>query len=278
MSPLISIVMPVFETESYLGEALQGILQQDYPTWELLVILDGGPEADQASWWQSSYPDSRIRWLISSRNRGLTRSRNLGIRCAKGPWLAFCDSDDVWRPDKLSAQWKEAQRGGYNVLGTGFAFMRQLSTADPDNAGRYWLKRAILPSTLNYATLRATNALPMSSAMYHAEVLSKYYFQNAGSPDLIHEDYAYWLNLFANPKVKSTLLHRTMLGIRIRSQSRSSNKIKAMRAHAAILGEHLGSGLWSRLRVLAYLMQYSYWAIRKRSGPWRPSQEFDWHP
>lgn len=95
-----------------MGEALQGILQQDYPTWELLVILDGGPEADQASWWQSSYPDPRIRWLISSRNRGLTRSRNLGIRCAKGSWLAFCDSDDVWRPDKLSAQWKEAQRGG----------------------------------------------------------------------------------------------------------------------------------------------------------------------
>ncbi|MFM8838737.1 MAG: glycosyltransferase, partial [Bacteroidota bacterium] len=44
MSPLISIVMPVFETEAYLGESLQGILQQDYPTWELLVILDGGPE------------------------------------------------------------------------------------------------------------------------------------------------------------------------------------------------------------------------------------------
>ena len=278
MNPLISIVMPVYETEAYLGEALQGILQQDYPTWELLIILDGGPEAAQAAWWQSTFPDPRIRWLVSRRNRGLSRSRNLGIRCAKGSWIAFCDSDDGWRPEKLSAQWKEAQRGEYNVLGTGFAFMRQLPTADPDNAERYWLKRAILPSTLNYSILRATNALPMSSAMYHAEVLGKYYFQNAGSPDLIHEDYAYWLNLFANPKVKSTLLPRTLLGIRLRAQSRSSNKIQAMRAHAVILGEHLGPGLWNRLRVMAYLMQYSYWAIRKRSGPWLPSHEFDWHP
>lgn len=278
MSPLISIVMPVFDTEAYLAEALQGILQQDYPTWELLIILDGGPEAAHAAWWQSSYPDPRIRWLLSRRNRGLSRSRNLGIRCAKGSWIAFCDSDDVWRPEKLSAQWKEAQRGGYNVLGTGFAFMRQPIKTTSGHAAYPLLKRAILPSALNYSTLRATNALPMSSAMYHADVLGKYYFQKTKDQDWIHEDYAYWLNLFANPKVKSTLLHRTLLGIRLRSHSRSSNKFKAMRAHAAILGEHLGPGLWNRLRVLGYLVQYVYWAIRKRSGPWLASQEFDWQP
>ena len=277
MNALISIVMPVYHTGAYLEEALQGILQQDYPGWELLVILDGGPEADHASWWQASFPDPRIRWLLSRRNRGLARSRNLGIRCARGNWIAFCDSDDVWRSDKLSAQWNEFQRGGYNVLGTGFAYMRQPSKAGRVETESLWLKRAILPSTLNYSTLRSTNALPMSSAMYHADVLGKYYFQNAVGSDLIHEDYAYWLNLFANPLVRSKLLQRTLLAIRVRPHSRSSNKIKAMRAHAVILLGHMGPGLWNRIRVWAHLTQYVYWAIRKRSGPWRTSQEFDWY-
>ncbi len=277
MEPLISIVMPVFHTEAYLRESLQGVLQQDYPRWELLVILDGGPEAANSSLWQSTYTDPRIRWFVSRRNRGLTRSRNLAIRCAKGSWIAFCDSDDAWRPNKLTVQWNEAQRGGYNVLGSGFAFVRQHSLLVSAESDAERLKRAILPSILDYPTLLVTNALPMSSAIYNVEFLGKYYFRTAASAELIHEDYAYWLNLFRNPAVRSKLVHQPLLCIRIRPQSRSSNKVKAMRAHSAILLEHMGPSLWNRFRVWGYLSLYVYWAIRKRSGAWQASQDFDWN-
>lgn len=277
MKPLISIVMPVFNTEAFLGESLRGILLQDYHRWELLVILDGGPEVANALMWQSNYSDPRIRWLISQQNRGLTRSRNLGIRCAQGTWIAFCDSDDAWRSDKLSTQWRECQEGNYNVIGTGFAFVRNCLPSATGEPGEEVLRRAILPRNLSYSTLLATNALPMSSAMVHTEVLGKHYFPESVGRELIHEDYGYWLKLFKNPEVKPKLVQRPLVLIRIRPLSRSSNKFKAMRAHASILLEHLGPNLWNRMRVCGYLGMYLYWALRKRSGSWLPSHEFDWN-
>jgi len=269
--------MPVFNTEAFLEESLKGILQQEYPCWELLLILDGGPEAVNASFWQSEFPDPRIRWLISQRNRGLSRSRNLAIRCAKGAWIAFCDSDDVWSPGKLAIQLKEARQGRYNVMGTGFVFVRQLPSLPSGQSGREMLRKAVLPTILDYPTLLATNPLPMSSAMYNAEELGKHYFNRSVGHELIHEDYAYWLNMFANPGVRPMLVQRPLVRIRIRSNSRSSNKGKAMRAHATILLEHLGPSLLSRVRILGYLSLYLFWAFRKRSSPWQAPHEFDWN-
>jgi hypothetical protein len=276
MQPLVSIVMPVYNTEDYFRDSLDGIIRQEYSHWELLVIMDGGPEAFRASLWQSEYPDPRIRWIISRRNRGLTRSRNLAIRCAKGEWIAFCDSDDVWRTGKLSQQWKAAQEGGFNVLGAGFVFLKRRFTNFSEKPDEKMLRRALLPPVLQYSTLLATNSLPMSSAMYNVKVLGKYYFQNSIGRKMIHEDYAYWLNLFANREVKPKLVRSALVSIRIRSGSRSSNKARALFAHVAILSNHLGPGLWNRIRVCGYVVLYLYWAIRKRSGPWQASNEYDW--
>lgn len=104
---LVSVVMPFLNAERFLPEAIESVLAQTYPTWELLLIDDGSetPATELARRFQSSYPD-RIRYLEHEghRNLGEGASRNLGIRSSRGQYIAFLDSDDFWLPHKLSRQ------------------------------------------------------------------------------------------------------------------------------------------------------------------------------
>jgi glycosyltransferase involved in cell wall biosynthesis len=274
---LVSIVMPVYQTEDFLEESMVGILQQDYSNWELLLILDGGPEVAKAAEWMQRFPDPRIRWFVSKRNRGLSRSRNLAMRFARGEWIAFCDSDDVWRPNKLQLQLQVAQQGKYNVVGSIFAFSRERVGPASEMPSLEYLQRSVLPKVLEYRTLLSTNALPMSSAMYNQYELGKHYFHSSLGLYHIHEDYSYWLEMFAKKQVRAHLLSKPLLRIRLRSNSRSSDKMAAMKAHASILLDHLGPGLLNRICGIYYLFNYMFWALTKRSGRWQPVHTFDWN-
>jgi glycosyltransferase involved in cell wall biosynthesis len=95
---LISVIMPVYNVERYIGEAIQSVLDQTYKNFELIIIDDGGTDSSMDIC--SSFVDPRIR-IIHQRNRGLAGARNRGISMSKGRFVAFLDSDDRWRPDKL---------------------------------------------------------------------------------------------------------------------------------------------------------------------------------
>lgn len=92
-SPKFSIVMPVFNTEPYLAQAIESVLQQDYQDFELIIINDGSYDASQAIIDRYCALDNRIK-AVSQPNQGLSASRNRGIDLALGKYLYFMDSDD----------------------------------------------------------------------------------------------------------------------------------------------------------------------------------------
>ena len=96
--PLISVVMPVFNVEKYVGEAIQSVLEQTYENFELIIVDDGGTDESVAICRQ--FEDPRIR-LVHQANRGLAGARNRGIGEGRGVFVALLDSDDRWAPDKL---------------------------------------------------------------------------------------------------------------------------------------------------------------------------------
>lgn len=96
--PKISIVMPVYNVEKYVAEAVESVLAQTMSDFELLIIDDGGE--DRSIDICSEFQDSRIR-IISQSNRGLAGARNTGINHARADFIAFLDSDDRWLPEKL---------------------------------------------------------------------------------------------------------------------------------------------------------------------------------
>lgn len=96
--PIVSVIMPVYNTAKYVEAAIESVLAQTYADFELLIIDDAG--TDESIELCRAYDDPRIQ-IISQTNRGLAGARNTGIRNARGQFIALLDSDDLWEPKKL---------------------------------------------------------------------------------------------------------------------------------------------------------------------------------
>lgn len=97
--PTVSVIVPVYNVERYVADAIASVLAQTWTDFELLAIDDGS--SDRSAEIIRGFSDPRIR-LIAQSNRGLAGARNAGIRHARGRYLAFLDSDDLWHPEKLA--------------------------------------------------------------------------------------------------------------------------------------------------------------------------------
>ena len=103
MDDLISIIMPSYNTERYIEETIQSVLAQSYKYWELIIVDDcSNDNTDDVV---SQYlADERIHYMKNDINSGAAVSRNRALREARGRWIAFLDSDDLWEPSKLQKQ------------------------------------------------------------------------------------------------------------------------------------------------------------------------------
>ncbi|OLE67613.1 MAG: glycosyl transferase family 2, partial [Cyanobacteria bacterium 13_1_40CM_2_61_4] len=105
--PLVSVIIIFLNEERFIQEAVESVFAQTYDSWELLLVDDGSTDASTkiALQYAEQYP-MKVRYLEheAHQNRGMSASRNLGVRHAKGEYVAFLDADDVWLPDKLEEQ------------------------------------------------------------------------------------------------------------------------------------------------------------------------------
>lgn len=99
--PRCAVVLPTYNRLRTLPRAVASVLAQDMADFELIVVDDGSSDGTAA--WLAAQTDPRLRAIIPGRNQGVSAARNLGIAAAKAPVISFLDSDDVYRPDRLSA-------------------------------------------------------------------------------------------------------------------------------------------------------------------------------
>lgn len=111
MNELISIIMPSYNTGQYIGESIRSVLAQTYENWELIIVDDCSTDETVAV--VSSFADPRICYFRNEENSGAAISRNRALREAKGRWIAFLDSDDLWHPEKLEKQMAFMEENGY---------------------------------------------------------------------------------------------------------------------------------------------------------------------
>lgn len=119
--PRTSIIMPVYNTGARVIAAIESVLAQTDPDFELLVMIDASPDdaSDRVARFLDSNPDPRIRVFDNTINRGVSAVRNQGLNEARGRWLAFLDSDDRYRPNFLSTLHTYAQAQGAEVAVAG---------------------------------------------------------------------------------------------------------------------------------------------------------------
>src|SRR5436190_22525970 len=103
-APLVSVITPAHDAARFLPETIRSVRAQTHENWEHLVIDDASRDATRAVVEAAAALDPRVRLLALDSNVGQAEARNTGLREARGRYVAFLDSDDLWTPEKLERQ------------------------------------------------------------------------------------------------------------------------------------------------------------------------------
>jgi glycosyltransferase involved in cell wall biosynthesis len=213
MEPLVSIITAAYNSERTIYETIQSVIMQNYDNWEMIIVDDGS--TDHSVEWIGNIikAESRIRLLKNSDNRGPALSRNLGLKEARGKYITFIDSDDIWLEQFLSSTISLMENEGYPLV---FSSYRRISEDRCENFGNF-----IVPDKVSYSMLLKTNYISCLTAVYNSEIVGKRYF-NTSIP--LFEDYLYWLTILKEGYVAHG--QKEVLALyRIRRGSVSRNKL-----------------------------------------------------
>ena len=246
--PVVSVVMPVYNAEHWLGRSIDSVLQQTHPALELIAVDDCSSDRSWDRLQRYAALDARVRVIRLEQNGGVAAARNVGIAAATGQYIAFLDSDDWWHPRKL--EWQLAQ-----MIQSGV----QVSYGPYDRVtpqGRL-LSQVRPRSSVEYRDMLKSNHIGHLTGMYERS-LGAAGFQRVG-----HEDYVFWLGMVRRAgRAICISAPEPLAWYLVRNGSVSANKIRAAawqwRIYRQI--ERLG---W--LASAIYMCHYGWHAMRKRS-------------
>lgn len=241
--PLVSIIMPSYKASTSLLQAVKSVVEQDFQDWELLVINDACPNQSYKTIQQLSSQDERIMILHNDSNKGVAYTRNVGIKQARGKYIAFLDADDLWLPTKLSEQIKLLNSTADIVYAY---YYRQTTT------GKKLVKT---PVKTCFKAMLKSNYIGNLTGIYNAKKLGKQYQKSIG-----HEDYLMWLELLQKTKV-AVAVEKPLAIYNVAEGSISANKLKTISWQWYILRRELSL---NTIVAAYYLSWYSIMAIYKR--------------
>lgn len=211
---MISVVMPAYNAEKTIREAIDSILTQSYRDLELIVVNDCSQDGTKGIIEEYAEADERVRLINNEVNSGVSVSRNKAVAAAKGEYIAFLDSDDMWKQGKLEKQLRVMEDNNAVLSYTSSAFI------DQDGNPYNYIMEAEEKTTLD--TLLRKNLISCSSAMVRASVMKKIKMPG----DRMHEDYYVWLKILKKYKYAYGV-KEPLLVYRLSANSKSSSRIKS---------------------------------------------------
>ena len=246
--PQVSVIMPAYNAEKTIRQAIESILNQTYTDFELIVINDCSKDGTADIIEELASKDSRIVYLQNPKNSGVSATRNYGVSEAKGKWIAFLDSDDMWRCDKLEKQLAVLNSHTDAVLGyTASAFI----SANGESSA--YIMEAEDKTT--YKTLLKKNLISCSSAMVKTEIMKNIKMPN----DAMHEDYYVWLTILKEHKYAYGV-NEPLLIYRLSENSKSANRLKSAKM---LFNSYTAVG-YTKIVAFMLMLRYTYHSISKR--------------
>lgn len=122
--PLVSVIIPCYNGEKYIGEAIESVLNQSYKNWELIIVDDKSKDNSKNIVQKYTTINNKITLIEHKCNKGIAKTKNAGIANARGKYIAFLDQDDIWLNSKLELQLERFELGSDNigVVCTGMIF------------------------------------------------------------------------------------------------------------------------------------------------------------
>lgn len=214
MNNLVSIITPAYNAEKYISYTIESVISQTYKNWEMIIVDDCSVDRTKNIIKEYSARDNRIKYIFLDENKGVSNARNTAISHARGRYIAFLDSDDLWYPDKLTIQISYMEENNYYFTFTNYEFI--------DHNGNKLNKVIKVPKKLNYKDALYSNSIPCLTVVLNKEVIKE-----IRMPNIKHEDYATWLNILKN-NIKAYGINTNLAMYRKLNNSLSSNKFKSM--------------------------------------------------
>lgn len=242
-----SIITPVYNAEDFLEETLNSILNQTYQNWESILINDNSNDGSLEIAERFVRLDPRFKIINKTVSEGAARARNAGIEQAKGRFIAFLDSDDIWNPTKLEKQIDFMKKNNADLSFTAYNFISEQGVL-----GDF----VSVPNEVSYKTLLRGNIIACLTAVYDTKKLGKVYM-----PDILkRQDFALWLKI-TKSGVNAIGINESLAHYRIRTDSLSSSKFNTM-MHT--WGVYRNVEKLSILSSLKYISSHLAGAIIKR--------------
>lgn len=240
--PLVSIITPVYNSEKYIIDCIESVLNQIYINWEHIFIDDKSCDNSVKLIEEYKKNDSRIKLIKLEKNQGAGLARNEGIKQAKGKFIAFLDSDDIWGKNKLSLQIEFMLKNRLSFSHTDYGYIDDKSSKIKDIFN--------VSNVVNYKNLLKRTEISCLTAIYDADSIGKYYMSNHRRK----QDYALWLSILKDGH-KSYGLNKCLAYYRQHSDSGTSRKYKLIYSHYTFLRETQNI---SQLSALYYTLYYLY--------------------
>lgn len=209
---LVSVIMPSWNTGKFIAESIQSVIDQTYENWELIIVDDCSTDNTDAV--VAKFKDKRIRYFKNEKNSGAALSRNRALREARGEWIAFLDSDDLWNLDKLEHQINFMNKHGYTLSYTEYEKIDeeskplQIYVSGPEKVNKHKI--------YNY------DYIGQLTMMYSAKKFGLIQIKDIKK----NNDYAIRLQLYKKSDTCAYLLKENLAKYRVRKVSISHDKFR----------------------------------------------------
>lgn len=215
---LVSIITPVYNASRFIEETIKSVQAQTYKEWEMILVDDCSTDNSYEIINRYSKEDDRIKYIRLEKNSGAAVARNTAISNAKGKYIAFLDSDDIWYENKL-----EKQINFMKDKNIGFSFTSyELMSED----GELLNKTINVPNQIDYNKYLKNTIIGCLSVIIDIEKLGDFRMPNIRS----NQDMATWLYIMKDRKCIAYGLNECLAKYRLVNGSISNNKVKAAKS------------------------------------------------
>ncbi len=221
MNELVSIITPSYNSEKFISETIQSVQNQTYKNWEMLIVDDFSQDKTVEIIKNFSKNDNRISQIALSENLGTGNARNIALKAAKGRYIAFLDSDDLWKPNKLEKQLDFLVK---NKLPFTFSFYECIN-----EEGKSLKKMIKSPKILSYNQLFFCNYVGNLTGIYDTSFFGKIPILSIRK----RQDWMLWLTVLKKIKTAQPV-PESLAFYRIRQNSLSASKFDLLKHNFAV--------------------------------------------
>ena len=245
--PLVSVIMPAYNAEPFIAEAIGSVQAQTVSDWELIVLDDGSSDQTLAILSDFAEKDPRIRLFVNEENMGVARTRNRGLDLVQGKFIAFLDSDDYWKPHMLQTMLARAEETKADIIYCSYELV--------DEQGQKVCNDFIVPPATTFEESIVRSVITCSTVLTTAALLKN----NRFPTNMYHEDIAMWF-LILRDGAMARGVPEVLAAYRQRADSRSAGKLTSACRRWPIYRKHLGLPF---LQCVKTMIRYGYYGMKK---------------